>query len=51
MNKRCIDVLVVQSLAVGLGVLGIGRGLFACNDTVGAPPRKSTPVPKASRAS
>lgn len=33
---------VLQSLAVGLGALGGGRALFACNETVDAPPRKNT---------
>jgi len=41
-EKRMHRRAVLQSLAVGLGAIGVGRALFACNDTVDAPPRKNT---------
>lgn len=45
-EKRMHRRAALQSLAVGLGALGVGRGLFACNDTVDAPPRKNTTTPR-----
>ncbi len=44
-QKRMHRRAALQSLAVGLGALGVGRGLFACNETVDAPPRKTTTTP------
>ena len=37
---------VLQSFAVVLGAVGVGRALFACNETVDAPPRKNTVPPR-----
>lgn len=38
---------VLQSIAVGLGAIGLGRSIFACDDPVTTPPRSATQPPAA----